>query len=148
MQHDAWLVAIVGATAAVQALPEPLLAYRMHRDQQIGLRGAAGSKTLGRAARRAVRLTTSRSLRRSELESRASSVGLVSERLARVDGDAWTAACRDAAMDVADHLLQRIALPRARPQRVRAVAHEWRTRRYGRYSSGALSALADAISRT
>jgi glycosyltransferase involved in cell wall biosynthesis len=148
MQHDAWLVAIAGATSVAGVLADPLVAYRVHGDQQIGLRGAAARTTLRSSAGRAVLLTVRSSLLRSELERRATGVRLVSERLANIEGDVLTSACHDAAVHVLDHVQRRLALPPGRRHRARAVLEEWRTGRYRRYSSGALSALADAISRT
>lgn len=148
MQHDAWLMTIAGAIGSVGALPDALIDYRIHSHQQIGLRGAATRQTLRRTAGRAVLLTRNRALLKGELERRAASAQIVSARLEDVDGNPWTRTCHEATMDVAEHLQRRIALPRRRRQRVRPVLQEWRTRRYGRYSSGALSAVADAISST
>lgn len=45
--HDAWISLLVGATSRLVALPTPLIAYRQHSANQIGVprRGASSGKT-------------------------------------------------------------------------------------------------------
>lgn len=36
--HDAWIALLLAAEAGLRALPEPLMSYRLHDEQQIGIR--------------------------------------------------------------------------------------------------------------
>ena len=133
--HDAWITLVVAALAPVVALPEPLLAYRSHPGQQIGLADRP-------APRRPRSLAGRASIGRPEVPSWA---GALRDRL-REHQDRFP--CPDALglLDgMIDHLERRAAMPVRRWKRVVPVAREIGSGRYRRHSSGLSSALADLL---
>jgi hypothetical protein len=58
MRHDRWLSLVAAAVGTVRALPEPLLGFRLHSDQETGvLVGTALVSALGRAGAGVLRAT-------------------------------------------------------------------------------------------
>jgi glycosyltransferase involved in cell wall biosynthesis len=141
MHHDRWISLALAATGQVAIVEEPLLAYRIHRGQQIGismlrLRGVIPVRLWGLAG-----LATSHEQRRRQLTARLRQFSLLVERL-REHGFASPAAV-DEIVAYCRHLERRAAFPSSRRRRIPLVVREWRLGEYGRYGFGASTALAD-----
>ena len=129
--HDAWITLVVAAMAPVVALAEPLVAYRSHPGQQIGLadRPAPGRPGVGALA-----------ASRPDVPAWASTLR---ERLQDQQRRFPCPASLELLAAMVGHLEGRAALPARRWRRVVPVARELVTGRYGEWSSGVSSALAD-----
>jgi glycosyltransferase involved in cell wall biosynthesis len=131
--HDGWIALLIAAVAEVSILPAPLIQYRQHGKNQIGIRewGVADRLARGR------RLTPNYlgDLRRQHVEAR--------ERLE--ERDAAVPECRRMLQDAIDHLDVRLGLPRHRVARLPQVASEVMRGRYQQRSNGLRSALRDLL---
>ena len=134
--HDGWIALLVSAVSAADFVEEPLIDYRQHARQQVGVaEKPAGESGVAAAARR---VNTYGELIRTAERARA--------RLA-----AWGG--REALRSVAQldarlkHLRARAGLPASALGRVPPVLRELLTLRYHRYSAGARSALKDLLVR-
>ncbi len=135
MLQDRWIALVLAAVAEVRAVPEPLISFREHPDQQTGLRQPASVGDLGRQLRRSSESSAaSLSVRAAQLEAVRS----------RLRGDARSGADRLLARAVG-HLSVRAALPGSRLRRVPSVTREWLSGGYRRCSGGSRSAVADLV---
>jgi len=151
--HDAWIALVVAAAAPVRAIPRPLVNYRVHGAQQVGLVGRPPVSRLrmARAAIRSLRARNGEGPRRKEIELHW--LQALSERLRGAPATGAGAAPGDGPVAEAvrllegriDHFAIRAALPASHLRRVRPIAAELGTGRYGRYSSGPLSAARDLL---
>lgn len=138
MIFDWWISLAVSTVADLVPLSEPLMLYRIHPRQQLGIREHAVPEVSWRQ-----RPMLGGSQRRFE----AACVGTLAERLA-----AHVAEFPRPLVDVAelqhrlDHLHARSSLPTQLLPRMRAVEREFRAGRYSKYSSGLKSALLDLVS--
>ncbi|MCB1038296.1 MAG: glycosyltransferase family 2 protein [Acidimicrobiales bacterium] len=138
MRHDRWLSLVAAAVGTVRAVPEPLLGFRVHPDQQTGvlatrtlaarLLAAAGAAMAGDDA-----------VRHDEHLARARQVGEAAERAERL-GDFEEA---DELRLVARHHVQRADLGPTRSARFATVLGEARTGGYDRSLLGAAAIGAD-----
>jgi len=120
--HDEWLAIIAAALGTVELLDEPLIDYRQHGSNQIGV----SAPTLGYRVRRMLEPRGAR----YEMLSRRADVLL--DRLIQLKAPSSTIAC---AADKARFERVRAALPRRRLSRVRTVLLELRRGAYDRLSS-------------
>ncbi|MDP2710943.1 MAG: glycosyltransferase [Solirubrobacteraceae bacterium] len=139
LEHDGWLVGLGWAQGAVVALPEPLIDYRIHEDQQVGL-----------PARRTIRSHVVRPggpgrHRRSELARRAAAATLLREGLDRYAPTSRSRRCADDLDALIAHLDARRQLPRSPVARTGVVRDMWRTGSYKRFSSGHRSVAVDLL---
>jgi hypothetical protein len=134
---------LASAMAGIASMPRPLMSYRVHAGQQIGLRGAPPPNRWLRLCGRARRLGTRRVTVDMELEDRVVVARLVRDRLAAHARGSWPRTCLAEVEKLVAHLERRVAYASPRRRRIRPVASEWRSGRYARYSSGLLSAMAD-----
>jgi glycosyltransferase involved in cell wall biosynthesis len=134
--HDEWLAIVAAARGGFDCVEQPLIDYRQHAGNQIGMpeRGLAAKW---------------RDLRRPRAAMIEDLIGR-DERLCRrlrASGDAVPAAyCRQAA-DKLDHLRVRATMRGAPWSRARRVAREAFNGRYKRYGTGWRSALRDLLRR-
>jgi glycosyltransferase involved in cell wall biosynthesis len=142
--HDSWIALLIAAVAEVRVLPEPLLSYRQHAAQQIGLH--MDDQTHG------VRVNSRRLRYALRSRSAPSQPHLVDFRLVRdrlLEHQHQDASRSERAVmlleDRLGHLEARIALPAQRRRRLAPVCRELRTGRYTSYSSGVLSAGRDLL---
>lgn len=131
MRHDRWLSLVAAAVGTVRALPDPLLGFRVHTDQETGvLVGGQLPRAMWSAARKVGRSTAAPAehrIRAAQLESAAARAELV--------GDFHEAATL---RDIAHHQNQRalVGSPGHGPLTVlRSAAH-------GKYRGDPLSVLA------
>lgn len=140
MLHDRWLSLVAAATGEVVALPDRLLAYRVHPDQVTGLsRGpsgaVAGRVVLGEA-------------RRDLGQVRVASLARVAQLDALLDRAGEAAASPGALAQVRSarrQLRRRAALPRARAARLPGVLLGLVEGGYRRVGAGLPGAVADLV---
>ncbi len=140
MRHDRWLSLVAAAVGTVRALPVPLLAFRIHPEQETGvLVGGALYSALGRAAVGVVRADTAEHVqghldRAGQLEAAAARADLV--------GDFENAAQLRAVAE--QHRRRALGDPTVRG-RLSLVSQGVRTGEYGTGPLGVGSVLADVV---
>jgi glycosyltransferase involved in cell wall biosynthesis len=131
--HDEWLAVVASLTGGAGIVPEPLIDYRQHGANQIGVTTLDLGGRFGR-------LAEPRTERNARLLERARALA---ERLpALAPGDERIAAAAAAKLA---HEHARSALPEARLARVLPVLREWRTGGYSRYGLGPQDVLRDLV---
>jgi glycosyltransferase involved in cell wall biosynthesis len=132
--HDEWLAVLAAATGEIDLVEEPLIDYRQHGSNEIGVRrlGALGKVR---------RLLEPRDGRNDYLARRAHVL------LARLEalGDAVRPDVLAKAAEKARHQDARAAIPRQRLRRILPVVAEARTGRYARFSRGNADILRDLL---
>ena len=141
MIHDGWIALTIAAVADVAFIEQPLIKYRQHERQQIGVPQHAnappehGLKALETALRR-----------RYSASDLHQILSVLEERL-QARGNTFD--CRRALAFVSDyslHLDVRANLPRKRLSRVPRILRELLTWRYHEYANGFKSAAKDLVS--
>jgi hypothetical protein len=131
--HDEWLGIVASVGGGLAIVPEPVIDYRQHGGNQIGVtRLGAGGKL--------ARLQEPRTERNAQLFDRARDLA---ERLPGIAG-------HDAGVEAAvrgklAHEIMRQAIPAGRLRRLGPVWREWRTGAYDRYGRGAQDVLRDLV---
>ncbi|MCS6997651.1 MAG: glycosyltransferase family 2 protein [Casimicrobiaceae bacterium] len=130
--HDEWLALIAAAVGRVRRVAETLIDYRIHADNQAGLRLVSRAAKLRGAMSRRGNFHALRALKLEVLYERLSKLGKVvpPDRMAVVE------ACRQ-------HWRMRAHLPRSRVERAPLVVRAWVAGGYRRFSNGWLSAVRD-----
>ena len=134
--HDEWIALLVAAVARVIPIEEPLMQYRRHTANQIGV---AGITVTERA-----RSTLARP--RDYFRERADIFEALRDRLLEAVPERPDLARRVAGKIA--HYQVRAAMPPTRFGRVPAVLREFLSLRYNRYSGSSLASLRDLASRT
>lgn len=140
MLHDRWLSLVAAATGDVVAIPERLLAYRVHAAQVTGIRRRRGKAHLpGLLLEEASRPV-------GEVSAAAA---VTADQLALL-GDAVEAAgapasAREQIAAAQHHAERRAALHRSRRRRAASVAEALGDGGYRRFGTGAVSAAADLV---
>jgi hypothetical protein len=130
--HDEWLAMVASVGGGIAVVAEPLIDYRQHGANQIGVRRlAAGGKV--------ARLREPRTERNARLLARAEDLA---ERLPLIAPAPEVDAAVRAKLD---HEVMRQALPSRRLARVAPVWREWRAGAYGRFGRGAQDVLRDLV---
>jgi glycosyltransferase involved in cell wall biosynthesis len=129
--HDAWISFLVGATSYLDAIPSPLVTYRLHDGNQLGIprRGRNRGKSCG--------VVYGPMVRRYEmvlqrLQERADIFPCSAINLGRIE-------------EALSFLRVRTALPDARWRRLPSVLHELAALRYHRYAYGFHSLCKDLV---
>ena len=157
--HDAWLALVGAFVGSYRMIEEPLLYYRVHPEQVIGVPGMARIEEtpLRRWRRRLahafdLRSTDVRRLRKriqSDLYAGAAErFAEASDRYITAVGGRPHAEAEELLRDLrdrAEHLKLRGNLPDRRARRVRLVFGEVRNGRYRRYSASVLNAVEDLL---
>jgi len=133
VDHDAWIAMVVSAVAPLVGVDEPLIAYRQHGANQIGVR------SLGTLARlRRARAAGAQQLRRRH--------DLCAATLLRLEGDPAVPPERIALLrEALRHLEVRAALPQRRWMRVGPIVREAVAGRYRRQAHGWRSVARDLL---
>jgi glycosyltransferase involved in cell wall biosynthesis len=131
--HDEWLAVVASVRGRIAIVDGPLIDYRQHDGNQIGVRrlGAGG---------KLARLREPRSARNSRLLARASD--LAARLPAIVEHDERV---MDAVAAKLAHERVRSALPVSRFSRLRPIWREWRSGAYDRYGLGLQDVLRDSV---
>jgi len=131
--HDEWLAMVASLTGGVGVLTEPLIDYRQHGANQIGVTELGLGGKFGR-------LRAPRTERNSRLLARARDLADRVPDLAPQDADTQRRVREKLAHEVA-----RSALPTSRTARVAPVLREWRSGRYSAFGRGAQDVLRDLV---
>lgn len=131
--HDEWLAMVASVGGGIAVVSNPLIDYRQHGGNQIGVTrlGAGG---------RLARLREPRTARNARLLARAQD--LAARLPGLVPGDERVAAEVRAKLA---HEVMRQRIPARRPARVAPVWREWRSGAYRRYGLGAHDVLRDLV---
>jgi glycosyltransferase involved in cell wall biosynthesis len=142
--HDRWLSMALSAFGPFALVPRPLLSYRLHSEQQIGVPSRRLRRVIPPHLRQWRQVFVPRSVQRQRLEVDRLYLVELSRRVAgaEVPLPGWA----DIANAV-DHLSVRVNLPQSRLRRARHVIREWRTGRYRTFALGSASAIGDLIRR-
>lgn len=137
--HDGWISVCLTAVAPIAWIDQPLLLYRQHRGQQLGLARPADERS-----RRV--MPAPLELRKDEWRDRAARLALFTARFnLMMDAFPRLAAAVDSGDEEIRHLTVRLGLSGARHARIGPIAREWRTGRYASFSEGLKSAIGDAL---
>ncbi|PDQ35779.1 MAG: hypothetical protein B5766_04820 [Candidatus Lumbricidophila eiseniae] len=160
--HDEWLAIVAATSAGIAVCSEPLIDYRQHGGNQIGVeqlgvRGKIGRLRMPRTARNARLLNRARDLAR-QLPTAAvgqrsgcseASTGVPDPMAAgRPVGGATDRGLEELGSVLAEKLAHeqvRSALPRHRLARIVPVWREWQTGRYARFGLGAQDIFRDLV---
>lgn len=140
--HDAWAALVCSYVSACGVIPEPLIRYRIHAGQQIGV----GSLEEGGRSR------GSQEGRSERHRLAAERYEAVVDRIVEAVGRGWSLPGPEAERALSEmkelvrHHRVRAALPEARLRRLPMVLREWRSGGYRRLARGPLSALKDLVS--
>jgi glycosyltransferase involved in cell wall biosynthesis len=129
--HDEWIALVVSAVAGVVPITEPLMGYRRHEGNQVGLNPSGLVGQVQAAAGR----------ERAEYLDRARGFVALRDRVAAMAPDQPD--LRDEIDAKGAHLEMRASLPEARLARLPAIAREVALLRYSRYSGSVAAGLAD-----
>lgn len=140
MIHDRWLSLVLSGVGPVAVVDEPLVAYRIHPAQQVGLANVVGMSPVTRHLRK---LVIHRPEAQATREYQLAHLREVHHRLVRFEaaGGARTSEVEGSI----SHLQARVELPRNRIARWRPVVRELVLGRYHRYSRGWRSAAVDLV---
>ena len=133
--HDGWLALTVAAVSKVEALDEPLIKYRQHAGQQIGLGAVPDDTPAGRARYYVGEAEKLERLRERLLAARGLREGsrpLLDSQIKR-------------AGELAAHYRVRGGVLKSRRERLPLVLRELLSLRYHRYSKGLSSAALDLL---
>jgi hypothetical protein len=137
--HDRWISVVLAAVGGVVPLDEPLMAYRIHAEQQIGLRRtSATAPVLPRLAQKVL------APRDYTFDVRDEQIRMITTARERViESGLATEAARQRMDDVIGYLQFRRDQPERRRDRVAPVAREALLGTYGRQARGLKSIAVD-----
>lgn len=130
--HDEWLAVVAAVSGGVGVVGEPLVGYRQHGGNQIGVT-KVDSRT------RLERLRAPRTVRNARLLARAIALADRLEELGASEPQV------ELVRQKVEHERIRSALPEGRLRRVVPVVREFATGRYGRFGRGAQDVLRDLV---
>jgi len=137
--HDAWIAFVIAAVADCEIVEEPLVRYRLHDANQIGLRRRGWREQLDQARRQLAR------------DAFAQDVAFYELARARLSAAGPEVRVREAALRVIDekiaHSRRRAAMSGSLLGRLPAVAEELLRGRYHRYAYGLRSVAQDLFLR-
>ena len=131
--HDEWLAVVASVGGGIAVIGEPLIDYRQHGANQIGVSRLSAS---GRLAR----LREPRTDRNARLLARAEDLAARLPALARADARVEA----DVQAKLA-HERMRQRIPASRLRRVAPIWREWRSGAYTRYGLGVQDVLRDLV---
>lgn len=143
--HDRWLSMALAAFGPFALTSEPLLQYRLHSAQQIGVPARRLRRLVPPHLRKWRQVLVPRAIQRQRLEVDRLYLVELRNRLTElgIDPPVWVDLD-----DAIDHLRVRVNLPAHRgPNRTARVLREWRTGRYRRFALGGASAAGDIVRR-
>jgi glycosyltransferase involved in cell wall biosynthesis len=141
MIHDGWIALTIAAVTGVDFIEQPLIKYRQHERQQVGVPTTANAP-----AERGIQALEIALRRRYSAADLHQILSVLEERLQTQRN---TFDCRRALAFVSDyslHLDVRANLPRKRLSRVPRILRELLTWRYHEYANGFKSAAKDLVS--
>ncbi len=133
--HDAWIALLIAAAGHLRSLPQPLILYRQHSDNQIGARRRSLFEQMRRPCERAIR----------EAQAALSQYEQATERLRRVGPTLVVDAVFEDFVKKVEHVRRRIAIALREPGWLTLMFAEIARGRYHRYSVGWWSVAHDFI---
>lgn len=131
--HDEWLAVVASVGGGIAVIPDPVIDYRQHGANQIGV------ERLGPGGKLA-RLREPRTERNAKLLQRAVDLA---DRLPAIAG---TPSHAEAAVrGKLAHEVMRVGIPASRGRRLAPVLREWRSGAYDRFGRGAQDVLRDLV---
>ena len=143
MYHDRWISLVLAAMGAVVAIDEPLVDYRVHAEQQVGIRVLRLRRLTHPRLWRLAALAVSPKERDLRHASRVAQLAALTRRL-QAHGRVLPGSLADIA-ECSRHLQARTELPHARTRRLPVIAGEWRGGGYREWSLGVTSAITDLL---
>ena len=141
--HDGWLALMISATSKIAFTPTPLLKYRQHQNQQIGVRNVLQPAPIPKRAGLA-----ESAFRRNSFDTELHYFETIWQRLSdHQDRFPSTESMAELKARIT-HFKTRAALPTSRFKRIPLVFREFRKLRYHRYSNGVYSATKDLFQST
>ncbi len=150
--HDGWIALVIGAFAKLAFINEPLVLYRQHGGQQLGIRQNPSETNVAPHTRPDYRCVAR--YYAAEIERLSDIAKLFIELKKRISSGLYDGnVANDAQLgdhiarlqDIMIHYRLRGQLSPKRLQRLGPIARELLTRRYHRYSKGTLSAIKDLV---
>jgi glycosyltransferase involved in cell wall biosynthesis len=144
IHHDRWLLTIVGAAAPISAIPDELVAYRLHAEQQLGF----GPLIYRLSRYRLLRLARLKQPVRhftSAVGSGLSMVPVVRAHATYLPATSSVLEARTAMTSLFEHLATRRALPRRLRDRWPVIARAWADGSYHRLANGLTSVAIDLV---
>jgi glycosyltransferase involved in cell wall biosynthesis len=143
--HDGWIALMVATVARVSFVEEPLVKYRQHARQQVGvpdnkLSSETDAGLSARAMREALRSV-------NPYAPQMEIISAVRQRLATQGAGFDTTRARTTLDSISAHLNARASLPKGMLARAHLVLRELLTLRYHRHSKGVRSAAKDLFMR-
>lgn len=143
--HDRWISIVLAAAGNVAVISDPLVAYRIHPAQQVGIPALQIRKVVPSSLLRWRSAAVPTLEHTARLQAMVELLEMVAKRL-----DAGlTGQKRELALgqlrEAMDHIQARAAVSGPRLARLGSVVREALTGRYHRYSLGTASALADVV---
>lgn len=135
--HDRWISMVLASVGPVAVIDDPLIEYRIHDAQQIGIPALQIRKLVPSSLLRWRSAAVPTREHTARLEA---TIGLLHLVAARVPADA-----RPRVEDAIAHLRARASIDGWRAKRLAGVVREFLTGRYHRYSLGTASAVADVV---
>lgn len=132
--HDGWIALSIANEAPIVFVDEPLIKYRQHAAQQVGLR-------MGQEEDRKEVFEKTIETLESEVE-RLRAMQAILQELPHFQTLPVDQLIREK-LEYRDHCETRMDLPRSRAKRITPVVREFVTGRYGRFSRGLFSAAKD-----
>jgi hypothetical protein len=150
MIHDYWIALVIASHAKLAFVPEPLIKYRQHAGQQIGLPlpwrpGPEYSETIALIQKLVERLDQLKEAARKGEYALSSAKDNVTGRDPGSRLYEALAAHQIHILERRAHYEARLKLPHEQWRRIPAVLRELNTGRYSRHSRGLLSALKDCF---
>lgn len=144
MMYDRWISLLGAATGPVLLIPERLVAYRIHPDQQIGIPGLRIRRVVPRAALQMGQFVPSMTEKRGRLAYHVAHIDEIEKRLTATGLDTAESLLR---LKLArTHLRTRESLTHKRAKRASTILHHYlEIDGYRRFSLGTASALSDLI---
>lgn len=145
MTHDRWISLVASAIAGVVVIGDPLIGYRIHPEQQIGIPALQVRLVVPSSVLRWRQVAVPRARSQARLDHALAHLAELRRRL-EATGLGGSLAL-DRVDRACEHLGQRRAMPDHPAQRLRPVLEQLATGGYHRYSLGLASAAADLVRR-
>ncbi|MEY2422429.1 MAG: hypothetical protein QOI95_2496 [Acidimicrobiaceae bacterium] len=145
--HDRWISLCLAAATGpggVEVISEPLVEYRQHPRQQVGIPALQIRRLVPSGVLRWRSAAVPTREHSSRLGATADVLEIIEKRL-DLHMSEGVGPARARVADAIDHLRARAGLGTNRVSRVRGVINEWRNGRYHDYSLGLASAAADLL---
>ncbi len=145
--HDAWIALVIAAQAEAEFINEPLIKYRQHSGQQLGIDWRQAREQSENDEDRTVAYTKSINFYRTELKRLLTLLEVLSKTTVffphRLIIDATLKETLKETEEIVAHYEARVGLPASRVQRAAPIFNEVLSGRYHRFSRGWASAAKD-----